>query len=156
LAAAKVVSLRHVTLETPSPVSKRAWLWPCLLAAAIFAASSRSQIAGAGAFPGIDKVVHFLIYGLLATLTVRIRPGRGFAILAVLAASLFGVSDEWHQSFTPGRSVELADWAADTSGAALAVFLYVRWSRYRRCLEWTMRRNRRVEKVVPVAPVSSP
>ena len=30
----------------------------------------------------------------------------------------YGATDEWHQSFVPGRSTELADWIADTAGAA--------------------------------------
>ncbi len=85
--------------------------------------------------PGIDKVEHALIFGLLATLLVRSGFLPKFGWVAVLLVSLFGVSDEWHQSFTPGRSVEFRDWLADTCGAALAVTLYVYWGWYRRLLE---------------------
>ncbi len=56
-------------------------------------------------------------------------------MLAVGVASAFGASDEWHQSFVPGRSAELADWVADTAGAACAAMFYVRWNWYRRQLE---------------------
>jgi VanZ family protein len=35
---------------------------------------------------------------------------------------LWGCSDEIHQSFTPGRDVEIGDVLADTTGVALAVF----------------------------------
>ena len=48
---------------------------------------------------------------------------------------VFGVLDEWHQSFIPGRFSEFADWIADSLGAAVAVFLYTKWHRYRRLLE---------------------
>jgi len=48
------------------------------------------------------------------------------AWLAVLIVSVFGVTGEWHQSFVPGRSGEVFDWLADTTGAALAVTLYVK------------------------------
>src|SRR5215216_5014808 len=113
------------------------WMTPCLLAATIVYASSSSQVTGPD-LPGIDKVEHALVYGLLATLIARngFLPGRGW--LAVLIVSLFGISDEWHQSFTPGRSVEFADWLADTSGATLAVTLYAWWGWYRRILEYSV------------------
>jgi VanZ family protein len=52
-----------------------------------------------------------------------------------VVTSAFGASDEWHQSFVPGRSAEVADWVADTAGAACAAVLYVRWTWYRRQLE---------------------
>lgn len=116
----------------------RHWLWPILLAATIFFASSQSSVAGPDV-PGIDKVEHGLIYGLLATLLARIPAigrSRGLGYwLGVVIASLYGITDEFHQSFTPGRSVELADWAADTTGALLAVTVYVCWRMYRAVLE---------------------
>ena len=43
---------------------------------------------------------------------------------------LFGCAhatfDEWHQSFVPGRSSDLADWIADVAGVMLGV-LFVAW-----------------------------
>lgn len=96
-------------------------------------------------FPHFDKVTHFFIYGLLATLTLRALGSRRWAPwLAITAVSLFGASDEWHQSFVPGRSCEVADWVADTLGAALAVSLYRRWEFYRRLLEFSLLRRSRV------------
>lgn len=137
----------------PSRRSRHAWVWPALLAAAIFLASSRSQIAEPN-ISHIDKVAHFGVYGLLATLLCRLGQGWRAAVCALLAASLYGASDEWHQSFTPGRSVEVADWAADTLGAALAVTLYTAWARYRQWLEMSPWRKRRIEKPAAVAPSS--
>ena len=131
---------------------QRGWLWPLAIAALIFFASSQSNLAGPD-IEGSDKVVHFSVYGLLATLVVRLGRTRLAAWLAILAVSLYGASDEWHQSFTPGRSVEFADWLADTLGGAVAVLLYTRWGAYRRFLERPVRRKRRVEISVPVTPV---
>jgi VanZ family protein len=87
----------------------------------------------------MDKIAHFSVFGLLASLIFR-APGfcRKWAIAAVVLVSLFGMSDEFHQSFTPGRSVEFDDWLADTLGACLAVTLYVNWTDYRRLLEWRL------------------
>ena len=104
------------------------------VAALIFVASSRSRLASTDVANG-DKIVHFAVYGLLATLVCRLGVGWRGAAWALLAASAFGASDEWHQSFVPGRSAEVADWVADSLGAALAVSLYAGWATYRRLLE---------------------
>jgi len=125
------------------------WLWPATLAAAIALASGRSEVAGPD-IVNIDKLAHFLVFGLLATLIARIDgvrawPGLGLG-WAVVLASTYGLLDEYHQSFTPGRFVEVADWVADTLGAAVAVALYARWPWYRRLLETRLgRRKRRIE-----------
>ena len=85
-----------------------------------------------------DKLVHFLIFGLLATLVCR-SPGLKRWGWAVLLVSAYGIADEFRQSFTPGRYVEFDDWVADTSGAAVAVTLYTLWAGYRRLLETPLR-----------------
>ncbi len=112
------------------------------MAALIFAASSRSTVAGPH-IANFDKVAHFSVYGLLATLVCRQGRGWRAALWALLAVSAFGASDEWHQSFVPGRSTELADWIADTAGAALAIGLYMGWARYRQLLELPLGFGRR-------------
>jgi len=50
--------------------------------------------------------------------------------LAVWAATLavaYGVTDEWHQRFVPGRSATLGDLAADAVGAVVAVAIAWAW-----------------------------
>lgn len=121
--------------------------WPLALAIAVFLESNQSRLALPDTgLPSEDKIGHFHLYGLLATLVVRAvyDPNRRWraAAIAVLCASLYGVSDEFHQSFTPGRGVEFLDWVADTSGAALAVTLYCIWPLYRRILEYPLWRRR--------------
>jgi VanZ family protein len=41
-------------------------------------------------------------------------------VLAVAIVSLYGVSDEVHQAFVPGRNADVFDWVADTTGALVA------------------------------------
>ena len=132
----------------------RGWVWPLILASLIVVASSRSEVA-APDVEGIDKVGHFLVFGLLATLVVRNGFLPGYAWLAVTLVSVFGMTDEWHQSFTPGRSVEFADWVADTFGAMLAVALYARWGWYRGRLEGSLGRKR-PKPQVEISPESVP
>ncbi len=151
VAALPVVSVRSF-LSVRSSNRFMLWLWPLTLATMIVVASGRGQVASP-ALVDFDKVAHFSLFGLLASLVVRTGFPPRRAWVAVAVVSLFGLTDEWHQSFTPGRSVEVADWVADTLGAIVAVTLYVHWPRYRAWLECPLgRRQTRVEKNAPVVP----
>lgn len=73
-----------------------------------------------------DKVLHVLEYAVLGGLCYRaLRWGTNeswgnLAVpLAVFFASLYGISDEIHQSFVPFRDSSWLDWVADTIGAAV-------------------------------------
>jgi VanZ family protein len=80
-------------------------------------------------FFGIDKLAHVIAYGCLAgTFLYGLQPflntyNNKFAavIIVVLLCLLFGISDEFHQSFIPGRSVSFWDVVADGFGAVLVV-----------------------------------
>jgi len=92
--------------------------------AAIFLLSHQQADDLPPLFPHFDKIAHFLIYGLLAAALVgafepglrqrRPWPVAGIVVLWCLA---YGLSDEFHQSFIPGRFPSLADIVADTLGA---------------------------------------
>jgi VanZ family protein len=127
-------------------------LWPALLASAICVASG-GQVAESDVV-GFDKLAHAALFGLLATLVLRngFAPRRAWIAVAVVSA--FGAADEWHQSLTPGRAVELADWIADTLGATVAVGAYVLWPWYRRQLERGLKS--RVEKSGALPPNRDP
>jgi len=79
-------------------------------------------------FSGQDKLFHAGAYFLLAVsvwCNFRHYIKRPIILTAVVIAfsSLYGVSDEWHQAFVPGRSSDVWDWLADTVGAGLAVLV---------------------------------
>lgn len=100
-------------------------LWaPALLwAGLLFYMSSRALPE---APPGSDKIAHFCAYALLSALLLRaLHRGAGpvrapLALTAVALATLYGVSDELHQSFVPGRDASVLDVCADFAGAATA------------------------------------
>ena len=108
---------------------------PALLwAGVIFGLSSMSELPSAPS--GItDKHAHFGVYAVLAALLVwgltNRSPNRttwATVAMAIALATLFGVSDEWHQSFVPNREVSALDWTADTAGAAVAAVAMRAWA----------------------------
>jgi len=70
-----------------------------------------------------DKLVHAAAYAALAWLFWhagrRFMPLALLALATVLFCSLYGLSDEWHQSFVEGRQADVYDWLADSLGALL-------------------------------------
>ena len=91
------------------------------LMAAIWLLSSRHQtpIHLTGYW---DKVVHFASWAFLTVLLSRgLRGGRG-RLVAFTVAVAYGILDEFHQSFVPGREPSAADVLADSLGAAVGVW----------------------------------
>ncbi len=94
-----------------------------------FAASARSDVGSLGRIP--DWVTHGAEYFVLGTLLCRALAG-GFGQRLSVAASLlvmalgasWGVSDEWHQSFVPGRDASAADTLKDLGGCLLSVLAW--------------------------------
>lgn len=119
------------------PNHRGSWIWPVMLATVVFFASGRSSVASPG-WIGIDKAAHFGIFGLLAILIARTQPPARWW-LGFVIASVYGAADEWRQSFTPGRFVEVADWVADTLGAAVGVMVYARWTWFRSLMETNLK-----------------
>jgi VanZ family protein len=76
-----------------------------------------------------DKLLHLTEYAVLAVLFCRAFRGEGTSwataiLLAIAATSVYGASDEWHQSFVPLRESDIRDWVADTLGGTLGTMLY--------------------------------
>ena len=116
--------------------TQRAWLgWgPAILwFVLIFVLSSQSTLPSPDHVT--DKQAHAFTYGVLAVLCLmgltgwRWRRVAGASLLAAFViAVVYGVSDEVHQSFVPGRSPDVADVVADAAGAALALTAAWGWA----------------------------
>lgn len=84
--------------------------------------------------PGADKLVHIIAYSVLAG-TVSFawseqqkdRNPRALLLFTFVFCLLYGISDEFHQSFIPGRTVSVYDLLADCTGAAMACAFWARW-----------------------------
>ncbi len=104
--------------DGPSKGSR--WVPPVLWAAVILVGTSWPSISvGPDDIFGIDKLVHFTMYGVLAFLVMRgsHAPSSGSRIaLVVFGLCAFGAADEWHQGFINGRSSSGLDWIADALG----------------------------------------
>ncbi len=87
------------------------------------------------AIEGLDKLCHGIAYGVLAASflyavkpQVRDRSPMRTALAVFLFCFLYGVSDEFHQSFIAGRFSDRRDIVADICGAGLVVLLWL-WRR---------------------------
>lgn len=125
-----------------------ALLWMGLL----FFLSSLSHVPGESLFPLSDKVAHFGMFGVLGAALAWARgragawtengdppghqgsrrepkpararlPGSPWSLGPILVGVLFAASDEWHQSFVPGRDPSFGDLAADLTGLTLGFLI---------------------------------
>jgi VanZ family protein len=116
-------------------LSRRYAFLTVLYCAALFWLSSTANpIRFEPAFPGEDKLVHAGLYAGLALLVSlgthrRIPPPNPFVRFwaPVVFASLYGVSDEFHQYFVPGRTPDIWDICADAAGALLMQVVLCGW-----------------------------
>jgi VanZ family protein len=97
--------------------------------AMIFFASSLSDLS---TLPGdvSDKTGHFAGYAALGATVLRATAGGRWAGVTARTAALawsiclaYGVTDEVHQGFVPGRTPALDDLVADAAGAASAILV---------------------------------
>ncbi len=111
----------------PTPLR---WLPALLMMIVIFVASAQpaSRLPDFGAFDLlVKKGGHALGYALLGlayfyALPSRLSPSYR-AVVALLMALLFSLSDEFHQSFVEGRTSSLRDVVIDGFGAGLALLI---------------------------------
>jgi len=117
------------------------WAWgPALIWMAVtFYLSHQSGIAIPLGAP--DYMAHGVGYAGLGALLMRALAGGRLSamswrwvLVATLLGGLYGVSDEFHQSFVPGRYPSLSDVVADTVGSlvgACGAAIAGGWLRFR-------------------------
>ncbi|MEO2075939.1 MAG: VanZ family protein [Bacillus sp. (in: firmicutes)] len=98
----KVVVKEHQTVHTPS--------------------ATQDEIEGVNLI--IRKATHVTVFGILAFLLFKsLEIYRLSYISAWILTFLYAISDEYHQSFMPGRGPSFRDVLIDSSGALLALLL---------------------------------
>ncbi len=112
------------------PSAGRFWMPAVIWATIIFILSS----IPARAFPATnllshDKVIHALVYSVLGVLSFvaiqRTWPLKTIwaVVIAAMAALVYGLTDEFHQRFVPGRMAAWDDVIADGIGGLLGAAL---------------------------------
>src|SRR5438045_2679362 len=119
------------------PFGRHASLWgPAVVyMALIFQLSSESA-----PLPGLtrlvwDKALHMVEYGGLALLLGRAFFGEGCSLwraffLGALTASLYGMTDEFHQLWVVGRQADVRDWLSDSLGGTWGAAGYILFQRF--------------------------
>jgi VanZ family protein len=82
--------------------------------------------------PYIDKAAHFLLYSVLAGAALYSFPAgyrnhhpERAGLMTLLFCLVYGITDELHQVFVPGRDASTGDLIADVSGAAVTIVFWL-------------------------------
>ncbi len=82
-------------------------------------------------FTNSDKFLHFFVFGLLGMLIARGMLAAKSKLLndkyflfTILIGFSFGLSDELHQYFVPGRFADVNDWITDCFGIIVFAIVY--------------------------------
>jgi VanZ family protein len=110
------------------------WLPVLLWMGVIFAGSSIGSVpqVGEDVVDGIiHRAAHLAEFAVLGWLALRAaRGGRALTrrafVAALIVVALYGVSDEFHQRFTPGRNSELQAVVFDVIGGLIGAAIYWR------------------------------
>jgi VanZ family protein len=105
-------------------LERKLWLFGPAVAwcAVLFGLSAQSHLPET---PGGDKLAHLTAYIATGGLFVRAALGgsrfvpRAAWLAAAVLGALYGVSDEFHQSFVPGRDASVGDALADAIGSLI-------------------------------------
>ena len=116
----------HVASRRPNATAAW-WVSVALYAGAIYLLSSTPHPLGIDRLPVfVDKIAHAAVFGGLSFVLWNALRGsmpmattRRLSVLAIVMTTLYGMSDEFHQSFVPGRTMDLFDLIADAGGACL-------------------------------------
>lgn len=128
-------------MANPQPFLRRllAWLPTLAWAGVIFLISAQpsESLPDFGLNDLVAAAGHLFVYAVLMVLlltalrrTTRLTAAR-VTLLAFALLALYALSDEYHQSFVPGRDPALFDWLTDLTGAALAWAIQRRRGRQR-------------------------
>ena len=128
----------RVKTNSFSPLVRSAqWLPAAAWMGGIFYLSQQSAPLGATGSAAWSAVAHLglylglalLLFWALARSTGPRTPGWVLAAVAFALTVLYGVGDELHQTFVPGRTASEADLGLDAAGATMGIMLALLWDK---------------------------
>ena len=135
-------------------VLRRLWVPAFMMTGISLLSGTAGPQVGSWSFVGIDKVGHFVVFGLIGIAWCRSlqadAPAWRRLLLATGLTTCFGLLDELHQFHNPERFFEWADLLADAGGALFsgAAYLYIKPLQslleleFRQCLRLRFQRTR--------------
>ncbi len=110
-------------------------------AVAIFVISSMPRVPmppGYYDVPNADKLLHtleYLVFGLLLCFAFHSasnpKVSERALVLALVVGLVYGITDEVHQAFVPGRTASLIDVAFNSLGVGIALVAFRAWGWWR-------------------------
>lgn len=110
---------------------KKAWILPSIWATIILILTSIPTIPNElFLFDLADKVYHVLAYAPLGFFLMKAFHENTFGSWppfqnTFFFGSIFGLADEVHQYFIPGRFFDLYDWLADSTGILIGCVAFI-------------------------------
>lgn len=110
-------------------------LWAIMI---FFASSIPSKYLTSQSLLAFDKLIHFtlfFIFGILIFRALQPVDDTNPKIIARIFLSIsivifYGIMDEFHQEYVPGRTIDLYDAIADTAGGiAAGFFIYLKYKK---------------------------
>ena len=111
-------------------------LWPLLMIGLLFTLSSIPGTSGSDGYwladilePNFQNALHVPLYATLQILWLRTlaKPERSMLMtitMALIFTCSYGIIDEFHQSFVPGRYASVLDVLLNLLGAFLGTVIY--------------------------------
>mgnify|MGYP001054298827 CR=1 FL=1 len=96
----------------------------------VFYLSDQPRPLGLSLPGGWDKILHSIEYAILGYLLARTLTffgTRNVVLLSLIIGSLYGLGDEIHQHFVPGREASGVDLFFDSIGTFLGAIIGVHW-----------------------------
>lgn len=113
------------------------WIPAVFWMGVIFYLSDQTGSELGSLFPFLDNFNwgHYVAYFILALAVywaIHHRNWKYAKWYVVIFCVIYGITDEWHQSFVPNRTPDLRDLVNNTIGASLAMIATHLWERRKR------------------------
>ena len=117
--------------------NKLSWIITLIIVVMIFYISSiefEPSVPGGGIsiYPTLYHIVAFFFLALFLSISMVRGKNTGLFFLVIILSVTYGISDELHQFFVPGRNTSISDVFLDSVGIVFAIISYFIYIEYRK------------------------